>query len=305
MTVVLTILKIIGLVLAGLIALLLLILLALLFVPIRYKFKGNAQKADPVDADVSAGASWLLHIINLKVHFDTANGFNGALRVLFIKIKNFGKKEDKTEPVEKNIPSAVSPEVIPTAEERIVTDNPEEISEEELNDILAEEETQADDDKTVCDKVEDAGVTETVKEEAKKSFKEKLQEKYQNIKQKITTLYEKALYYKNQVEDPENQRAAKLVLDRTVKLLKHFRPRKIKGGARIGFADPSTTGKILAVYYAILPPSEHFRLTGEFNEEVIDGNLWFKGHLRLIHLLIFVIVLWNDPTVQSWIKKGE
>ncbi|MBQ0026577.1 MAG: hypothetical protein KBS79_04325 [Lachnospiraceae bacterium] len=305
MTVVLTVLKIIGLVLTGLIALLLLLLLALLFVPIRYRFKGDAKKADPVDADVTAGASWLLHIINCKAHFNTANGLDGALRFLFIKLKSFGKKEDVSEPAEKVAQPAASPEAAPAPEEKVVTDYPEEISEKELDDILKED-TQPESEKTVCDKVEDFQESDSANEEPeKKSFKETILEKYNNIKQKLTALYEKALYYKNQVEDPENQRAARLVLSRTIKLLKHFRPRKLKGRARIGFADPSTTGKILAAYYAVLPPSEHFRLTGEFNEEVIDGNLWFKGHLRLIHILIFVIVLWKDPTVRSWIKKGE
>ncbi len=63
---ILTILKIIGIVLLSIIGLLLLIVLALCFVPFRYKI--NASKDDSLIANVNI--TYLLHFISLKAIYD-------------------------------------------------------------------------------------------------------------------------------------------------------------------------------------------------------------------------------------------
>ena len=68
MAVFLTVLKVIGIILLCIIGFLLLIILLALFVPIRYKLKGN-KGIENSDIKASVCVSWLLHLISFKAEF--------------------------------------------------------------------------------------------------------------------------------------------------------------------------------------------------------------------------------------------
>lgn len=106
--VILTILKIIGIVLLGVLALAILIAFAVLFVPIRYggEFAGSFKKDDFKANDTSPNlkgelkASWLFHILYLSSEYDKDEmTINTRLRVFGFIAKNWtkGLKEEKDE----------------------------------------------------------------------------------------------------------------------------------------------------------------------------------------------------------------
>ena len=86
--VLLTVLKILGILLASIIGLLLLILLIVLLVPVRYR--GKAQKHDKINAD--GVVSWLLHIVHCSVKYE-GDGVITVVRIFGIKV--YPKSEKK------------------------------------------------------------------------------------------------------------------------------------------------------------------------------------------------------------------
>ena len=95
MAVVLTILKIIGIILLVLLALALLLIILVLAVPIRYKVKGG-YTAENIEADVNV--RWL--IFRVLANFKKDEGLIVKAKVLFVTVKtikkDIGKKDDVT-----------------------------------------------------------------------------------------------------------------------------------------------------------------------------------------------------------------
>ncbi len=85
---VLTVLKIIGIVLACILTLLLAVLLIVLFVPVRYSIKGRYKE----DIFAKAYISYLLHLFGVHVRYD--DDLRVILRILFIQVKLYPKKKD-------------------------------------------------------------------------------------------------------------------------------------------------------------------------------------------------------------------
>lgn len=91
--VLLTILKIIGIVLLSIIALLLLLLIIFLFVPVRYKAKGSFKDKIP---KARFSVSYLLYILYASFQYEC--GFSYCIRIFGIKLdlKKLKKKKDNT-----------------------------------------------------------------------------------------------------------------------------------------------------------------------------------------------------------------
>ena len=90
-------------------------------------------------------------------------------------------------------------------------------------------------------------------------------------------------------------------------MAKHYIPKKFEGYTRVGLSDPATTGKILMYWYAIAYPRvpDTFRLIGDFDEEVIEGDVHVKGHLRLCHIVWFGIKMLLDKRFRKLLKRGK
>lgn len=96
------------------------------------------------------------------------------------------------------------------------------------------------------------------------------------------------------------------------KLLYRIRPRMLKTDLIFGFADPSTTGKVLgaASNLYFLYYYEEFHLQGDFETEdmYIDGTFMIRGKIRGIYLLVFVIRLLSKKDFRKFlgaIKKSK
>ncbi|MBO4290008.1 MAG: hypothetical protein J5865_07940, partial [Lachnospiraceae bacterium] len=153
-------------------------------------------------------------------------------------------------------------------------------------------------------------------EETEEPEKEKktLSEKIEGIRQKGEDLADKLEDVKAKidkvldfVQDNTTQEEFSLILKRLGKALKHYIPKKFEGYARVGLSDPATTGKILMYWYSLIYPrvSDTFRLMGDFDEEVIEGDVHVKGRLRLNHIVWFGIKMLLDKRFRKLLKRGK
>ncbi len=93
LSIILGILKVIGILLLILLSLMLVILLAVLFVPLRYQVEGKKTSEDLFGA---GGISWLLRSISLTGNYDH-DGFWAKLKLFGITVKRIGDPEKKRE----------------------------------------------------------------------------------------------------------------------------------------------------------------------------------------------------------------
>lgn len=143
-----------------------------------------------------------------------------------------------------------------------------------------------------------------------KGFFSGIAQKIKGAAAKAAEAYNKAHDKYEQVsdflDDDDNMEALRLIRDRLLILLRHIRPRVIKGKLILGLEDPATTGKIIGAYYAFFAPGKDFLdLRGEFYEEIVQGRVYIRGHIRIIHLLIAFIKLYKNKKIKSWIKKED
>ncbi len=88
LSVILSILKFIGILLAVLLLLLLSVILALLFAPLRYRVK-VARTAEQTAAELHL--HWLLYLISIQMKYDLQNGTEAVIRICGIPLSAFGR----------------------------------------------------------------------------------------------------------------------------------------------------------------------------------------------------------------------
>ncbi len=86
-------------------------------------------------------------------------------------------------------------------------------------------------------------------------------------------------------------------------LLRHYRPRRIRGSLRFGTGDPAATGKLAGVLYLLLPASSELAVEPDFNEAVLEGEITAAGHIRAIHLLRTGWRLFRNKKLRRLIRK--
>lgn len=87
-------------------------------------------------------------------------------------------------------------------------------------------------------------------------------------------------------------------------LLHHLRIRNIRGYARYGSEDPANVGNVFVFLSLLYPKTKnHFQFVPVFDHNVLDCDVRFKGHFRLIHLVIIFIKLFLDRPTRTWILQ--
>ena len=129
--------------------------------------------------------------------------------------------------------------------------------------------------------------------EEKESQKQSVVEKIKNIYNKTTAL----------LDDRKIQKAYELVKVQLVRLLKAIAPRKLGGYAKYGFEDPSVTGYITAFLAAKYGSLYKLDIEPHFDEEVLDGELTFKGRIFIITLVCIACKVYFNKYFKYSLKK--
>ena len=294
--VLLTILKIIGIVLLAVIALVLIIAALLLFVPIRYRIKADKdENSDSFSAE--AKVTYLLHIISAAFVYDGGTDFS----VRIFGIKAYPKKKKKKKRKKENADSSENEAL----SENAGTDA--EPSENSHSDIPDEDDFTIDwnDDGGYGDNEHTEGAGADDKESLSDkiaAFAEKIKEKYESACDKYKGLKSNIHFWKKMAEDEKNKEALRIVKSQVIRFLRKIAPKRVKGFIHFGSEDPATTGKIL-MYLSLIYPVLPKKLTIDpgFEDTDIYGNILIKGHIALIvPVMCFLKLYFSRECRRMW-----
>ncbi|MDO4329056.1 MAG: hypothetical protein Q4C66_06945 [Lachnospiraceae bacterium] len=124
--------------------------------------------------------------------------------------------------------------------------------------------------------------------------------KLKQAEERIHWLQEKWDMAQDFIQDPANQKSAKLILRQIKKILKHLFPRKGTAEITFGIQDPYQMGQILSAA-SLLYPFTHkiLILHPVFDQAVLDGEIHIRGHVRIGQLLGYVLRLLFDRNIRQ------
>lgn len=319
-SVILGILKIIGIILLAVILCVIAVVLLVLIVPIRYGADVSAQYGMPENGgalsyDVSVRVTWLLHFLSVRIRMSNAGGFGGKVKIAGISVVRLGNEavsgrkkadgEDSAASKDSEAsaePDYTEPDVSPFED---ITD--QSFYGEAQNDAAAWQErvnredqawetddepagTGAQTDEDLFDRIERA--LEMAAEKIS-GLAQGISEKLSAISKKIEDLKYKASCIMEFIENDENIEAVGCIFKSLKDMLLHILPRKISGKLTFGLSDPANTGKALMVLGIIYPAiAEDLEITPLFSgENQAAADLGIKGHIRLGALLIEALKL--------------
>lgn len=306
--VILTILKIIGMILLCILGLVLLLAGVLLFVPVRYRITAKKEAEEELsDAHVTVRVTWLLHLLN--VCFAYPDHAYVRIRLLFFTI--FRSDRPKKEKKKKRSETAHK------------TAQKEQKDQKELDGQKSPEYPSEPKKHSSQEESQETNAPEQPEDQEKPPFKErflrivrKVWEILKNIRYTIRKIYDKIMdiirnirYYTELLKSDLFKETFKKCSGELLKLLKSIAPRKIKGRLRIGMEDPATTGKILG-YYGMFYPliGDHIDIVPDFDQMVLEGNILIKGKITLFKAIkTGIIVYFNKDLrklIQLWKREG-
>ena len=323
MTVLLTILKVIGWILLGILGLILLTVLTVLLVPIRYRADGVWKEEKYIRGRVT----WLLHLLSIRVTYEKelllevrVAGF-----LIYPKKERSGKKKkaasgaDAEEGVgdadaDTNVldadgakmPSADVKTLGESAPAAGTTDEPQ------TQTVAEASEPQSADPNEASASEADAQATDSdaAPEHSAGSFFEKLSGKLSQVtdrlrgmQQKTDRLKQQTAYYKRIWDQPQTRQAIRVGFYELGEIIRHVLPRKLEVFGIVGTGDPASTGQIMAIQGMLYPWHKgNIRLEPDFEEKYIEGELHLKGRIRLGTLGICGLRILLNKNVRRLIR---
>lgn len=279
--VLLTALKIIGIVILAIIALALLIILMVLFIPIRYRGKIYFKEVP----DIALSVTWFFKFLSLNITYKDGLDIIGKAGWLFKVYSNHDDDTDTNKEIE-DYESKV--------EETVDTVN------ENKKDDITLENTKKVDVLEVDNKIKELDKQEK-KQSKKKKSKSKKKKSSAKKESKLDKLINKAKDIHYLLTEEENKKTLLLMLEKTKNLLVHILPKRIVGFFKFGFDDPSTTGQVLeavAIFYPLY--RDDFKIVPMFYDEIIEVDISFKGRLRVFYALYIGLILWlNKKKIKT------
>lgn len=322
----LTILKIIGIILLIIIGLVLLICACILFVPVRY----NARITYKDKLVVKVQITYLLHAISAKYWREGPDG-KTELRIFGFKthfLDKEKKKKDKKyeedtkmfeEMSEKMNASGMSGADNHAADSKSQTSHIKEYSSagiEKAKSGITENGRTA--SYTEKKGLEDDSLQEPYEKEdnsGKLSGLRKIKAKFQEIISKIKYRFKKICgtirkVYKNIkdlkefISDERTKKALSFVKEEAVKLIKHIKPKKVRGYLNFGFNDPSHTGKMLGLIYMFSRGTKKdFQINPDFENKFFETDVQIKGRIQIYFLLIIAYRFYKNKNFREVIER--
>lgn len=282
-SIILGILKIIGIILLCILAFILTAVLVVLFVPIRYKIVADSDINDSnKDYHVTAKFSWLLCLVRGRYDFPSEDG-------LIVKIGPFtvygAKKKEKPKRKKKK-------------EKEIVKENASSKNEEAKVQVIEE-------------KIKDNSSAEKediyIGSVKRKTFKEKILYTWQKICDKINRIFTKIKYilanikkYTKILQTGEFKEAFELCKGSLTRLFHMIKPRKLKVSGTVGMTSPDQTGYVCAAIGVIAPFfKKQIQVIPDFENFIIKGKVLIKGRIYIFVVLIVGIKVFFDKNIRK------
>lgn len=307
LSVVLTILKFIGITILVLLGLLLLVVGLVLFVPVRYKAEGFYKDSYRVQAKIS----WLLHIVSFSLLYEKEQPFQMKLRILGIPIyNNLQKKEKKKKRRKKTVEEETvyleeekTPEIvassIPEKKEIPDSDAPE-LKETESGEIDSSDKTKA---ISLLQKIKKL-FTNVI------SFFRNIKYTFYRICATIKGIKDNITYYAKLLQKDSTKAALAACKKQLLRIFKNLKPQKFQVNLHIGMEDPATMGDILGVWGMLYPIHEgHVDICPDFDQAVFEGDFYCKGRVTIYVYIWTLMIILFDKNIRrlrkSLVREGN
>ena len=295
MTVLLFILKIIGIILLLILGILLLAIALVLFHPVSYQAGGEIEEQTYVHGKIS----WLFRILSWRFSWD-GKEFTSDFYL-------FGRKHKKKKTDEDFPKDDISPENDFRNEEENLLEEADSSKENNLKDTgstdtRSEEKRQKQKDKP---KHKDKSIWVRIKEKLV-GMLESIRQFFQKFIDTLKNFNDKKQEVMSLLSDEANKKTVKGIFGELRYLLKHVRVRKITTDLSFSAGDPALTGQVLGGL--CLVPFLYQKGVGiypDFETEkwYVKGNFKVEGHAREIHVVCSAIRLWKDKNLRRLIKR--
>ena len=290
-TVILGILKVIGILLVIILGLLLCILLCALFVPVRYRAQGQRSAEVPLQGQVTV--SWLLHLFGICVD---AKGTDVSIKLRIFGIpldslreflnRRKKKKREKAEKIQENVSEKAA---------------------ESQTEKLPKKEEPVKQPQNAATEPKQSGENRLLR------FFRRLWQLPGRILKKVQQVLKSAEHTKKSfgtlkafIDRQETKGALRLVWKKAVHLGRHILPRKLKGYLSYGFSDPADTGYLLALLGALYPVyGDHVSVEPDFQQKKLEFSLQGSGRVYGIVVLVNGLQLFFDKNIQFILKNRK
>lgn len=128
--------------------------------------------------------------------------------------------------------------------------------------------------------------------------------KAKNLRHTLNRLLVQANYYVKLWQHEQTRAVTARMKGHLFYLFTHYRPRSIDGYLKLGFSDPATTGQAVGMIYLLMPVKKgRFSLEPDFHQPVLEGNLTIRGYIRGVHGIKTVLSLIFDKELKLTIKR--
>lgn len=277
----LIILKIIGWVILAILGLVVLLICLVLFTPFRYQIRACCSGTlETLNAEMKF--SLFLHLISGQIQYIDGN-MHWNIRAAWKKITS-----EKTEENEEESSTDINTE---RADADLQVERKAEVKEP---DISVEKES------VELSKQKKLSGTEPQNTE---SIFKKIKYTFRTFCDKINALLRKKEILMDFVKDEVHQDTVVKALKELKRLLLRLKPEKISGMIHFGFEDPSLTGYVLAGVSMVYPlTSEHLEVQPDFEQKVLEGSLYVKGHVRAVGFASFALRMIVNRNVRTTIR---
>ena len=341
MGIVIGILKTVGVILLIILAVLLLILCLVLFVPVRYRARGEIPAEGKPHGIIRL--TWFFSFLSYSLEYDTGKyekNYLSQLKICGFRFRMKQKVPKAAAADEKNAVKAdgdegqCSGEAVQkvqklqekdTGKERSAQGREdgsckgEEQKGEEIKGKKPEEESeQGSKPEGKSNKESEEKKTDSRKtagwvrlSDMLSSFFKAVKETFQNIQYTISKLCDKIKqirdnidYYIDVLTLDETQLILKNVHGEAGRLLRHLRPRKMKVDFIVGTGDPASTGQILAIHGMLYPIiGETVHISPDFEKPRLEGEFDIRGRVRFVVAFAAVLRIILDKKTWRFVRR--
>lgn len=288
MTLVVLILKIIGILLLCLLGLLVFLLLLTLFFPVSYRMVGTYREKIP---RIQFRLRWLFGLFSFRFRREEQD------QEAWIRIMGFKKMLFPTD----------KEEAFADTKENIVTDDTG-IDDTDPHENMHEEQVPAENSKSVEAPLQAMEVTASIGEEVSekkhpfqsiRSFFQRIKEAFFHIKQTLQRIA-------SVISDETNRLAAKSIFQKLLLFLKRILPKRFRLSAQFSTGAPDTTGQVLGIL-AMFPMGYRNRwsITPDFTAAsfYINADFDVKGRLFFFQAVRLFLSVVLDKNCRSLFRK--
>lgn len=320
LAIILSILKIIGIVLLAILGIVLFMVILILFVPIRYRLDALVPETefdkgfDVEKISASARFSWFIHIVSGGIDYPEKKEF--YVKLFGIKIIPSGKKQKEKENSKKNDNDISSDndekEIDDKIEEKEDSEKLSYVEKSEMDGAKSEDNEKEPDDTTEKEETSD------IKNEESRAFIEIITDFFEKVEHIIKTpqdVLQKMQYtisrvcgkiemIKSTLENDIFKRAFALCKKKIIRMLKMILPDKTDIELMLGTGDPADTAGVMAFYGALYPfLYDKVRFDPDFERSVVKADVHLKGHITVFVILYCLLVCYFNKDVKKVIRR--